>query len=126
MKPLFRYYGAPASQQRQETSGFSTSKSVEFSFGCLQGIQLSVSLFAAFLNVRCHAAFADAPFSGGVRKDKAIFAGGKFLGFLAAFTLLDDMVAGASVELAPLLAHEKAIQSFFHACTNPGYHILSL
>lgn len=88
---------------------------MEFAFGCLQGVQLSISFIAGFLQVCCHAAFPEAPFGGRVRKDEAVIAGGKFLNFLAAFTLLNDLVAGASVKLATFLAHEKTIQSFFYA-----------
>jgi hypothetical protein len=45
---------------------------------------------------------------------------------LATFTLLDNRVAVTSVKLTPLLAHKKALNTFFYRCTNHGYHILSV
>jgi hypothetical protein len=91
----------------------------------LQGIQFSVTLYLRGLQVSGHATGADPPLDRGVRKAQAVFARGKLFGFLATFTLLDNRVAVTSVKLTPLLAHKKAINTFFYRCTNHGYHILS-
>jgi hypothetical protein len=98
---------------------------VKFALGCFQGIQLSVPLIVGFLQMCCHTAFSQTPPGGGIRKDQAVIAGGEFFDFLAAFTLLNGVVTGTAVKPAPFLAHEKAVQSFFYACTNHGYHVLS-
>jgi hypothetical protein len=98
---------------------------VKLALRCFQGIQLSVPFVGVFLQVGCHAAFSQTPLGGGVRKGQAVIAGGEFFDFLAAFTLLDNEVAGAAVKPAPFFAHEKTLQSFFYACTNHGYHVLS-
>lgn len=68
----------------------------------------------------------DAPFDSRIREDEAILAGGKDSDFLAAFTLLNNGMAGAAVKLAAFLFHEKAVMPFFYACTNHFNHILSL
>jgi len=91
----------------------------------LQGIQFSVTLCLRGLQVSGHAAGADPPLDRGVREAYAVFAGWELFGFLATFTLLDNRVAVTSVKLTPLLAHKKAVNTFFYRCTNHGYHILS-
>ena len=73
-----------------------------------------------------HAAVSDSPFDGRVREALAVFAGGEFLRFLAAFTLLDNGVAGPSIKLTPVVVHKEAVKSFLYSCTNHGYHILSI
>jgi hypothetical protein len=99
---------------------------VGLSLGCLQGIDFGAFFFNGLFYVRGHIAFSETPLGGGIREDKAKTTGRKNLGFLTSFTLLNDFVTGASIELAPLIAHEMAIQSFFYGCTNHGYHVLSL
>jgi hypothetical protein len=76
--------------------------------------------------MRGHAALSGSPFDGRLRENKAIFAGGKFFDFLAAVALLDNGVAGSPIELAAVLAHEKALDTLLYAIANHGYHIPSL
>jgi hypothetical protein len=73
-----------------------------------------------------HAALSGSPFYGRLRENKAILSGGKFFGFLAAVALLDNGMAGSPIELAAVLAHEKALDTLLHAIANHGYHIPSL
>jgi hypothetical protein len=73
-----------------------------------------------------HAALPGSPFDGGLRENKAILAGGEFFGFLAAGALLDNGMAGSPIELAAVLAHEKALDTLLDAVANHGYHIPSL
>jgi hypothetical protein len=96
------------------------------SLGGLQGIQFPVTLCLRGLQVSGHAAGANPPLNCGVRKAQAVFAGWELFDFLATFTLLDNRVAVTSVKLTPLLAHKKALNTFFYRCTNHGYHILSV
>jgi hypothetical protein len=72
-----------------------------------------------------HAALPGSPFNGWFREDQTVLAGRKFFDFLATDALFNDRVAGASVELASVLAHEETIDTRFYAIANHGYHILS-
>jgi hypothetical protein len=74
----------------------------------------------------CHGALAGSPFDGRLRENKAILAGGELFDFRAAATLLNDGVAVPSVELAAVLVHEKALNTFLYAIANHGYHVPSL
>ena len=96
-----------------------------FSLGCLQRINLCALLLGGLLYMRGHIAFTETPLGGRIRKDEAKTTGRKHIGFLTSFALLNDFMTGASIKLAPLIAHEIAVQSFFYACTNHGYHVLS-
>jgi hypothetical protein len=60
-----------------------------------------------------HVAFSNAPLCGWFREDQAKLAGRKFLGLLAAVTGLCNGMAGATVELAAVFVHEKALNAFF-------------
>jgi hypothetical protein len=73
-----------------------------------------------------HAALPGSPFDRRLRENKAILAGGKIFGFLAAVALLNDGVAAPPIELTAILAHEKTINTQFYAIANHGYHIPSL
>ena len=73
-----------------------------------------------------HIAVPDAPFGSGFREHQAVCPGGKLLGFLTAGAFFIDRMAGATVELAAGLTHKETINTLFDACTNHGYHILSL
>ena len=92
----------------------------------LKGIQSTVPLTISGLHVGSHVAVSITPFNGWLRETYAVFAGGEFLDFLAAFALLNDGMAVASIKLTPIFGHKKTIYTFFYACTNHGYHILSL
>jgi hypothetical protein len=72
-----------------------------------------------------HAALPGTPLDGRLRENEAIFAGGKFFDFLTAVALLDDGVAAPPIELTAVLAHEKTLNTQFHAIANHGYHIPS-
>jgi hypothetical protein len=78
-----------------------------------------------FCHMGGHAAFPGSPFDGWFGENKAVFAGGKFFDFLAPDALFNDLVAGASVELTSVLAHEETLDTLFYVCANHGYHILS-
>jgi hypothetical protein len=96
-------------------------------FGGLQGIDfLRLLSRPGFCHVGGHGAFSASPFNDGFREDKAVFAGRKFFGFLASAALFNDLMAGASVELASVLAHEETLHTLLYACANHGYHILSV
>ncbi len=95
------------------------------SLGRLKRIQFPVSLFAFFLDMSGHVAFPYTPLCSGIGENQAIFTGGKILDFLATFTLLHNSMAFAAIELAAVLAHKKALNTFFYACTNHFNHILS-
>jgi hypothetical protein len=73
-----------------------------------------------------HVATSHMPLGGRVRGNKAIFAGGVIVDFLAAFTLFNDSVACAAIKLATLFAHKETLVTFSYACTNHFNHILSL
>jgi hypothetical protein len=98
---------------------------VHFSLGRLQGVDLCAFFLGGLFQVRGHIAFSETPLGGGIREGEAKATGRKNLGFLTSFALLNDFVTGASIKLASLIAHKIAVQSFFYACTNHGYHILS-
>jgi len=72
-----------------------------------------------------HGAFPGSPFDDRFRENKAIIAGGKLFGFLAARALLNDGMAAPSIELAAVLVHEKAFNALLYAVANHGYHIPS-
>jgi hypothetical protein len=72
-----------------------------------------------------HGALPGSPFNGRLRENKAILAGGKFFGFLAAITLLDNGVAATPIELAAVLSHEKALNTLLNVIANHGDHIPS-
>jgi hypothetical protein len=76
--------------------------------------------------VGSHVAITMTPLYGRIRKDKTIFAGGEIFDLLAAFTLLNNCVAGTTIKMAAFLAHEKTLIPFFYACTNHFNHILSM
>ena len=82
-------------------------------FRSLQWIYLPVCFFIGDLDMGGHAADPGFPFNGRVGEIQAVPAGGKFLDFLAIFTLFHNLVAAPSIELTPLLTHKKAIHSFF-------------
>ena len=73
-----------------------------------------------------HTAGSEFPLDGGIRKIQTVSAGGKFLCSLAAFTLFDNRVAVSTIKPTTRFVHEKAIDALFYACTNHGYHALSL
>ena len=97
-----------------------------FALRSLERIDLTVFFFSASLQVGRHIAGPGSPFDGRIREYKAIGAGGKIFGFLAAFTLLNNGMAGAAIKLAAFLLHEGTIIPLFYACTNQFNHILSL
>jgi hypothetical protein len=72
-----------------------------------------------------HGAIPGSPFDGGLREDETVIAGREFLDFLAPDALFNDLVAGAPVELASVLVHEKTLDTLLYAIANHGYHILS-
>jgi hypothetical protein len=76
--------------------------------------------------MRGHIAVPTSPFHGWIWKAYAIFAGGKLHNLLASFALLCNLVTGAPVELTPVLIHEETLNTFLYACTNHGYHALSI
>jgi hypothetical protein len=73
-----------------------------------------------------HIAFSAPPFCGRLWENKAIHAGGEFLGLLATGASFHHVVAAASVKLATALAHEEAFNTLFYVCADHGYHVLSL
>lgn len=73
-----------------------------------------------------HVAFPDAPLGGRLREAEAILACGKVNRFLTPFTLFNNRVANAAIELATFLTHKETIVTLFYACTNHFDHILSL
>ncbi len=73
-----------------------------------------------------HAAFPSAPFNGGFGEVEAVLAGRKFFDFLASDALFNDLMAGAPVELASVLAHEKTLNTLFYLCANHDNHTLSI
>jgi len=73
-----------------------------------------------------HLAFPQPPFGCGIGINEAKLAGGKFAYSLASLTLFHDGMTRATIELAALFCHEKALMTLFNNCTNHGYHILSL
>ena len=73
-----------------------------------------------------HVAISESPFDGGVRKNHAVLAGGSFNDFLAAFTLLNNLVTAASIKLTSIFLHEGTFNPFLYRYTNHGYHILSI
>jgi len=91
----------------------------------LQGIHLFAFRPCSSLNVRGHVAGPETPFSTGFRKAYAVSTGRKFLDFLAAFTLIIDLVTITSVKLTSVRVHKETLYTFLYACTNHGYHILS-
>jgi len=93
--------------------------------GSLQGIYLPVSDFGLYLQMCGHIAVSHTPLGSGIREDEAVCAGRKFLGPHAAFTLLDNCVAGASIKLTACLAHKRAANTRFYACTVHFNHVLS-
>jgi MFS-type transporter involved in bile tolerance (Atg22 family) len=93
---------------------------------CLQRVDLPVCLLRCCLQMGGHVAIAEAPLGRRIRERKAVFAGRKFLYFLAAIAFFHDGMACPSVELAAVFAHEKTVISFFDDCTNHFNHILSL
>jgi hypothetical protein len=72
-----------------------------------------------------HIADPVTPFHSGFRETNAVFSGGKFLNFLTTFTILNNLMTGASIKLTPILVHKKTLNTFLNACTNHGYHALS-
>ena len=93
--------------------------------GSLQGIDLPVSAFGLYLQMGGHVAVPHTPLGSGIREDEAIFAGRKFLGPHAAFTLINNCVAGATIKLTACLAHKRAANTRFYACTVHFNHVLS-
>jgi hypothetical protein len=73
-----------------------------------------------------HVADTGPPFNSWLRKTRTVFSGGKLLDSLATFAFLNNLVAGAAVKLTPVLVHKKTLNTFFYACTNHGYHVLSI
>jgi hypothetical protein len=73
-----------------------------------------------------HVALPGSPLGRRLRKNQAKLTGRKLLCLLAAPACLNDGMATSAIELAAVLAHEKALYSLLNACTNHGYHILSL
>lgn len=73
-----------------------------------------------------HGTLPGSPFDDRLGEDKAIISGSKFFGFLASDALFNDLMAGATVELASVLAHEKTLYTLFYACANHDNHILSV
>ena len=95
-------------------------------FGGFQGIDLPDGFTVGGLQMGGHVTGAHAPLHSRIGKYKAVFAGGKLLGLLAAVTLFNNRVAGASVELTSFLAHEMTIVPFLYRSTNHDNHILSV
>jgi hypothetical protein len=100
-------------------------KLVDPALRSLKRIQLPVFLFACFLHMSGHVAGPYTPLGSGVGKNQAVFTGGEILDFLAAFTLLYSGMAFAAIELTAFVAHKKAINTLFYACTNHFNHTLS-
>lgn len=100
-------------------------KLVGSALGRLKRIQLPVFLFACSLHMSGHAACPYTPLGSGVWENQAVFTGGEILDFLAAFTLLYNRMAFAAIELAAFVAHKKALNTLFYACTNHFNHVLS-
>jgi hypothetical protein len=73
-----------------------------------------------------HVAFPGSPLCCRLRENEAELAGRKFFCLLASIACINDGVAAAAIELASVLAHEKALDTLLYACTNHGNHILSL
>ena len=73
-----------------------------------------------------HAAGSESPLDGGIGKHSTVLPGGKFHDFLAAFTLLNHLMAVAAIKLTTPFFHEETFDTFFYGFTNHGYHILSL
>ena len=92
----------------------------------LEGIDFPGLLLVLGLQVGSHTAVSKSPFDGGIRKSQAVIAGGSINNLLAAFTFLSYGVAVAPIELTAILAHEGTFRPFLYACTNHGYHILSI
>ena len=101
-------------------------KSASCALRGLQGIYLHLFGGRRLCQVSGHAAFPGSPFDRRLRENKAILAGGKFFDFLAAIALLNDGVAASPIELTAILAHEKTLDTQFHAIANHGYHIPSV
>ena len=72
-----------------------------------------------------HVAFSGSPLGTRLREDQAEFAGGEFLGLLAAVAGIHNGMAGTAIKLAAVLVHEKTLNAFFGRCTNHGNHVLS-
>ena len=100
-------------------------KSAGCALGSLQRINFRLFLNRGFRDMRGHAALPGSPFDGRLRENKAILAGGKIFDFLTAVTLLNNGMAAPTIELAAILAHEKAFDTLLYAVANHGYHIPS-
>ena len=99
---------------------------MSLTFGSLKRVQLHILFLAGFYQVSCHCAISYPPLDRRVGEIEAIFTGGEFFRLLAAFTLINNRVAGAAIKLAAFLAHKKALITTFCTCTNHDNHILSL
>jgi hypothetical protein len=73
-----------------------------------------------------HIAAARTPLGGGIREYHAVFAGGIICDLLTALACLDDNMAGAAIESAAFLGHEKTFLTLFYSCANHVNHILSI
>jgi len=92
----------------------------------LKRVQFRILFFGGFFQVSGHVTTSYPPLGQRVREIEAILTGGKVFHLLAAFTLINNRVAGATIKLAAFLFHEKALITVFYACTNHFNHILSL
>jgi hypothetical protein len=63
--------------------------------------------------VSSHITDTESPFDGWFGKAYTVNAGGKCLSFLATFTLLNDLMATATVKMTAFFTHKKAIYTFF-------------
>jgi hypothetical protein len=96
-------------------------------FRSFQGINLHspIGFPIGSFHMRGHIADPDSPFGSRIREIQAKFTGWNFHDFLAAFTLLNNLVTAPSIKLTPAFFHKKALHTLFYRCTNHGYHILS-
>ena len=94
-------------------------------FWGLQGINLAISFGVGSFYMSCHAACSHPPFHWGIREADTVLAWGELLYLLTAFTLLYNLMTGASIKLAPAICHEETIHTHLHTITNHCYHILS-
>jgi hypothetical protein len=106
--------------------GFRFNLVAPAALGGFQRVDLPVSLSIGGLYMGGHVTGTETPFDGRIREIDAVCTGGKLLGSLATFTLFNDGVAVAAVELTTCFFHEETVYAFFYACTKHGYHILSI
>jgi len=93
---------------------------------CLERINLCTFFFGSRLQMGRHVAASRTPLRGGIREYHAVVAGGIFCDLLTALACLNDDMAGAAIESAAFLGHEKTFLTLFYSCANHFNHILSI